>query len=145
MKLVVFCQNSRLIDRYRDEIARRPDQAINYYRLAQAAEAIGRDEVALTSLESPPCPAPGRRRVSTASRSFEATPSATTSEILLMKLGQKAKASKELGPRRPSRFELGAEASPERPRPVRRPARTLRGPARPGRASRVGRDPPDRS
>ena len=49
--LVVFCQNSRLIDRYRDEIARSPEQAVNYYRLAQAAEAIGRDEVALASLE----------------------------------------------------------------------------------------------
>ena len=39
--LVVFCQNSRLIQRYRDEIALAPDQAANYYRLAQAAEATG--------------------------------------------------------------------------------------------------------
>ena len=49
--LVVFCQNSRLIDRYRDEIVRAPDRATNYYRLARAAEAIGRDEIALDSYE----------------------------------------------------------------------------------------------
>ena len=47
--LVVFCQNSRLIDRYREEIARAPERASNYYRLARAAEAIGRDETALDS------------------------------------------------------------------------------------------------
>ncbi len=41
--LVVFCQNSRLIERYRNEIARSPDQAANYFRLARAAEATGRD------------------------------------------------------------------------------------------------------
>ena len=45
--LVVFCQNSRLIERYREEIARAPDEAANYFRLARAAEAIGRDLVAL--------------------------------------------------------------------------------------------------
>ena len=49
--LVVFCQNSRLIERYRDEIARAPEQAATYYRLAQAAEAIGQDELALGVLE----------------------------------------------------------------------------------------------
>ena len=64
--LVVFCQNSRLIDRYRDEIARAPDQAINYYRLAQAAEAIGRDDVALSSLGDRPASGPADRRASTA-------------------------------------------------------------------------------
>jgi len=48
--LVVFCQNSRLIQRYRDEIARAPEQALNYYRLAQAAEATGQDDLALESL-----------------------------------------------------------------------------------------------
>ena len=51
-KLVVFCQNSRLIQRYRDEIARAPDQAPNYFRLARAAEATGQDELALESLET---------------------------------------------------------------------------------------------
>ena len=40
--LVVFCQNSRLIERYRDEIARNPDRAATHYRLARAAEAVGR-------------------------------------------------------------------------------------------------------
>ena len=39
--LVVFCQNSRLIERYREEIVRAPDDAANYFRLARAAEAIG--------------------------------------------------------------------------------------------------------
>jgi len=45
--LVVFCQNSRLIERYRQDIVRAPDQAANYFRLARAAEAIGRDQLAL--------------------------------------------------------------------------------------------------
>ena len=45
--LVVFCQNSRLIQRYLDEIARAPDRASNHYRLARAAESIGREETAL--------------------------------------------------------------------------------------------------
>ena len=47
---MVFCQNSRLIQRYRDEIARAPEQASNYFRLAQAAEATGKDEIALEAL-----------------------------------------------------------------------------------------------
>ena len=50
--LVVFCQNSRLIERYRDEIARRPDRAANYFRLARAAEAIGQDQLALESIRA---------------------------------------------------------------------------------------------
>ncbi len=45
--LVVFCQNSRLVERYREEIARAPDEGANYFRLARAAEAIGQDQVAL--------------------------------------------------------------------------------------------------
>jgi outer membrane protein assembly factor BamB len=45
--LVVFCQNSRLIERYRDAIARAPKDAVNYFRLAKAAEALGRDQDAL--------------------------------------------------------------------------------------------------
>ena len=44
--LVVFCQNRRLIERYRDEIARAPQEASNYYRLAQAAEASGHPQTA---------------------------------------------------------------------------------------------------
>jgi outer membrane protein assembly factor BamB/tetratricopeptide (TPR) repeat protein len=49
--LVVFCQNSRLIERYRDEIARNPEQAATHYRLARAAEAVGRDQLALESYD----------------------------------------------------------------------------------------------
>ncbi len=45
--MVVFCQNSRLIERYQNEIARRPTAPSNYFRLARAAEAIGRDPLAL--------------------------------------------------------------------------------------------------
>src|SRR5262249_39740278 len=50
--LVVFCQNSRLIERYRDEIVRAPDRAANYFRLARAAEALGQDQLALDSYKS---------------------------------------------------------------------------------------------
>ena len=45
--LVVFCQNSRLIERYREQIALNRQEASNYFRLARAAEAIGRDQDAL--------------------------------------------------------------------------------------------------
>ena len=64
--LVVFCQNSRLIQRYREEIARAPEQASNYFRLAQAAEATGEDELALEAPGRRRCGGPGRRRRSTA-------------------------------------------------------------------------------
>ena len=47
--LVVFCQNSRLIQRYRDEIVQAPDRASNYYRLARSAEALGLEDTALES------------------------------------------------------------------------------------------------
>ncbi len=47
--LVVFCQNSRLIERFRDAIAQAPEEASNYFRLAKAAEAVGRDQDALDS------------------------------------------------------------------------------------------------
>ena len=50
-KLVVFCQNRRLIQRYREEIAAAPGQAAPHYRMAQAAEATGQDELALESLD----------------------------------------------------------------------------------------------
>lgn len=48
--LIVFCQNSRLIQRYREEIAQNPEHASSFFRLAQAAEATGRDDLALESL-----------------------------------------------------------------------------------------------
>ncbi len=50
-KLVVFCQNRRLIQRYREEIARDPGRAAPHYRMAQAAEATGQDDLALASLD----------------------------------------------------------------------------------------------
>jgi outer membrane protein assembly factor BamB len=50
--LVVFCQNSRLIERYREEIAQAPDRASSYFRLARAAEALGRDQLALEAYSS---------------------------------------------------------------------------------------------
>ncbi len=48
--LVVFWQNSRLIRRYRDEIARDPSKASTYYRLAQVNEAVGDEVAALEAL-----------------------------------------------------------------------------------------------
>ena len=90
--LVVFCQNSRLIERYRDEIARSPDDALNYFRLAQAAEAIGRDDLALDSLDL----ALPRARTS---ETIDGIPLAEATREhrrrLLMKLGQKAKAARQ--------------------------------------------------
>ncbi len=50
--LVVFCQNSRLIERYRQQIALEPNRAANYFRMGRAAEALGRDRVALDAYRS---------------------------------------------------------------------------------------------
>jgi cellulose synthase operon protein C len=50
-ELVVFCQNSRLIERYHDEIVRSPKHAPSYFRLARAAEAVGQDALALEMYE----------------------------------------------------------------------------------------------
>ncbi|WP_165068529.1 outer membrane protein assembly factor BamB family protein [Paludisphaera rhizosphaerae] len=50
--LIVFCQNSRLIERYREQIARRPEDATAHYRLARAAESSGGADLALASYES---------------------------------------------------------------------------------------------
>ncbi len=47
--LAVFCQNSRLIELYREQIAREPDDAAARYRLARAAEAVEDAETALAS------------------------------------------------------------------------------------------------
>jgi outer membrane protein assembly factor BamB/tetratricopeptide (TPR) repeat protein len=49
--LVVFCQNSRLIHRFKEAIAAAPGDAANYMRLARVAEATGDDELALSSLD----------------------------------------------------------------------------------------------
>jgi len=50
--LTAFCQNSRLIERYRQEIAGGPERAEPHYRLARAAEAAGGAELALASYEA---------------------------------------------------------------------------------------------
>jgi len=90
--LVVFCQNSRLIQRYRDEIARAPDQASNYFRLARAAEATGKDELALEALSQ-------ALRRARPSESIDGHPlvEATRNHQyrLLMRLGRRARAGKE--------------------------------------------------
>ncbi len=105
--LVVFCQNSRLIDRYRDEIARSPDQPSNYYRLAQAAEAIGRDDLALTSLEAALPRARGSDTIDGAPMSEAIR---DHQRELLMKLGQKARAAKDWA-EAGRRFAAAAEAA----------------------------------
>ena len=105
--LVVFCQNSRLIERYREEIARVPERALNYYRLAQAAEAINRDDVALTSLETA-LPGAERRRPIDGSPLVEAI--RDHQRQLLMKLGQKARAVRDWA-EAGRRFAAAAEAA----------------------------------
>jgi cellulose synthase operon protein C len=91
-KLVVFCQNRRLIQRYREEIARTPDQAASYYRMAQAAEATGQDDLAIETLEE----ALKRARPS---ESIDGEPLVAATRDhrfrLLMKMGEKARASGE--------------------------------------------------
>ena len=102
--LVVFCQNSRLIQRYRDEIALAPDQAANYYRLAQAAEATGSDELALESLGD-------AVRVASPSESIDGVALLDAARDhqfrLLMKLGRKARLEKDWD-RAAARFEASA-------------------------------------
>ncbi len=51
-RLVVYCQNSRLIERYQELIVEQPDRASNHFQLARLAEATGRSDLALESLES---------------------------------------------------------------------------------------------
>ena len=106
--LVVFCQNSRLIERYRDEIARTPDDALNYFRLAQAAEAIGRENLALESLNL------ALPRVRT-SETIDGTPMVEATREhrrrLLMKLGEKAKLAQKW-PEAALRFQEASEAAP---------------------------------
>lgn len=49
--LVVFCTNTLLIKRYREEIARAPERALNYFLLAEAARSAGEDSIALEALD----------------------------------------------------------------------------------------------
>ena len=89
-KLVVFCQNRRLMQRYRDEIARAPDQAAPYFRLAQAAEATGEDAVALASLDR-------AVQLGKTSDTIDGVPLVESGRDhrfrLLLKMGEKARAS----------------------------------------------------
>ena len=105
--LIVFCQNSRLIERYRDEIARAPDQATNYFLLARAAEAVGQDDLALESLE-------GALARSRPSESMDGVPlgdaSRDNQRRLLMKLGAKARAAGNW-PEASRRYEAAATAA----------------------------------
>jgi outer membrane protein assembly factor BamB/tetratricopeptide (TPR) repeat protein len=105
--LVVFCQNRRLIERYRDEIARAPQEASNYYRLAQAAEASGQEELALANLDL----ALKRARPS---ESIDGEPLAESAQDrqhrLLMKQGEEARKAKNRA-RAVDRFARAAEAA----------------------------------
>jgi outer membrane protein assembly factor BamB len=106
-KLVVFCQNRRLIQRYREEIARAPDQAAPHYRMAQAAEATGQDELALESLEK----ALEKARPSETIDGAALPSSIRDHEFrLLMKMGAKARASGDPA-QAERRFEAAAIAA----------------------------------
>jgi outer membrane protein assembly factor BamB len=103
-RMVVFCQNSRLIQRYRDEIAHAPEQAANYYRLAQAAEATGQEALALESLEQ----ALGRARPSETIDGVLLVDAARDHQYrLLMKLGHKARSGRDWA-QASRRFEAAA-------------------------------------
>ena len=106
-QLVVFCQNRRLIQRYREEIAREPEQALHYVRMARAAEATGQDDLALDSLGQ----AQARAR---ASEMIDGAPLADAVRDqryrLLMKMGDKARAAHDLTVAE-SRFHLAAESA----------------------------------
>ena len=91
-RIVVFCQNSRLIQRYREEIVHAPEQASNYYRLAQAAEATGQEGLALESLDD----TLRRARPSETIDGVLLVDAARDHQYrLLMKLGQKARANRD--------------------------------------------------
>lgn len=87
-KLVVFCQNRRLIQRYREEIARFPDQAVPYYRMARAAEATNQDDQALEGFSE----ALNRARPSETIDGVSLVDSTRDHRFrLLMKMGDKAR------------------------------------------------------
>jgi outer membrane protein assembly factor BamB/tetratricopeptide (TPR) repeat protein len=112
-KLVVFCQNRRLIQRYREEIARAPEQAAPHYRMAQAAEATGQDDLALESL--------GRaQELARASETIDGAPLPAASRDhrfrLLMKMGEKARGAGELAAAERRYGEAAAAARVDRDR-----------------------------
>ena len=149
--LVVFCQNSRLIERYREEIARAPDEAANYFRLARAAEAIGRDQLALENVRRRRSRRRGRPRRSTA---FHWSGAARDHQFrLLLRLAGSGPARPASGtrPRRSStsagkvaRSDARAAAGPAlaRRRPARRvAARATRSPSASGSWPTIGCGP----
>ena len=106
-QLVVFCQNRRLIERYREEIAKNPEQAVGYFLMAQAAEATGQDDLALESLG----------RALTRARPTDLIDAAPLIDAtrdhrfrLLLKMGRKAKLAKELAAAE-TRFVEAADAA----------------------------------
>lgn len=107
--MVVFCQNSRLIERYRDEIARAPEDALNYFRLAQAAEAVGRLDLALDSLG---LALPRARPLETVDGVPLAEATREHRRRLLMRLGEQAKAAANWT-EAARRFEEAGRAAPE--------------------------------
>ena len=50
-RLLVFCKDSRMLRYYQDRLASNPDDPALLYRLAQTAEALDRDDLALESLD----------------------------------------------------------------------------------------------
>ena len=105
--LVVFCQNSRLIERYRQEIAKSPDRAENYVLLARVAEATGQDEEALKALDS----AIAKARPAEVLEGQPLVEAAKGRRYkLLMKLGDQLAAGKHW-PDAAARFALAADTS----------------------------------
>lgn len=106
--LAVFCQNRRLIERYREEIARNPEQAGTYIRLARVAEATEQDEVALSALTE-------AIRRARPLESFDGQPLAEVASAgryrLLMRLASRAAAAKHWADAA-HRFALADKASP---------------------------------
>lgn len=62
-KLAVYCQNSRLLQRYKDLIAAKPDDGPAHYQLARVAEATGDEDLALAELAAAARLAAGSDRV----------------------------------------------------------------------------------
>ncbi len=105
--MVVFCQNRRLMERYREEIARTPERAANYYRLAQAAEAAGLDDEALENFAQ----VLRRARPSETIDGLALVESARDHRHhLLMKQGDRARKAKDLA-RASERFALAADSA----------------------------------
>jgi outer membrane protein assembly factor BamB/tetratricopeptide (TPR) repeat protein len=112
-RMVVFCQNRRLIQRFQEEIARTPDEAVPHFQMAKAAEATGQDELALASIEL----ALAKARPS---ETFDGVPleaAAVEQKFrLLMKMGDKARSSGALLVAESRFTEAASTASADRDR-----------------------------